>query len=181
MITSERPGFGRSTRLPGRRFTEPADDIAAVLDHLRIDRIRVMGISGGGPHVLAFAGRHPARVIAATIVVGLAPMTEDEIDQMIDLNRVSHRLAQAGNAEALRQMYTEPAAALRTDPVAAIEKMMGDAPASDHEVMANPAWRRSFALGVPEAFAQAWTAGSTKTSSSAATGQKSTPPPSGAA
>jgi pimeloyl-ACP methyl ester carboxylesterase len=32
VITTERPGFGASSRLPGRRFGEPADDLAAILD-----------------------------------------------------------------------------------------------------------------------------------------------------
>ena len=34
VITTERPGFGASSRLPGRRFREPADDMAAILDSL---------------------------------------------------------------------------------------------------------------------------------------------------
>ena len=38
MITGERPGYGRSTRLPGRGFAEHADDMARLLDHLDLDR-----------------------------------------------------------------------------------------------------------------------------------------------
>jgi pimeloyl-ACP methyl ester carboxylesterase len=49
VITAERPGFGVSTRLPGRGFVEDADDLAAILDHLGIGRVPVYGGSGGAP------------------------------------------------------------------------------------------------------------------------------------
>jgi pimeloyl-ACP methyl ester carboxylesterase len=79
-IVTERPGYGRSTRLPGRGFTEHADDLAAVLDRLGIDKAFVTGASGGGPHVLAFSGRHPDRVLAGTVISGFPLLLEDEID-----------------------------------------------------------------------------------------------------
>jgi hypothetical protein len=53
----ERPGFGASTRLPGRGFAEHADDLAAVLDELRLDAVHVTGASGASAHELCFAGR----------------------------------------------------------------------------------------------------------------------------
>src|SRR5262249_43527736 len=42
MITTERPGFGASTRLPGRGFAEHAHDLAGLLDHLGLDQVFVM-------------------------------------------------------------------------------------------------------------------------------------------
>jgi pimeloyl-ACP methyl ester carboxylesterase len=50
-----------------------ADDHVAVLDQLGIDHIRVVGWSQGGLAALAFAARHPERVIDATIVGTPAP------------------------------------------------------------------------------------------------------------
>lgn len=81
VITTERPGFGASTRLPGRGFCEPADDLAAVLDHLRLGAVHVMGGSGSAPHQVAFAAQHPDRVRAMTVLVGAAPCTADEAAQ----------------------------------------------------------------------------------------------------
>src|SRR5436305_7545948 len=49
MITTERPGYGVSSRYPGRGFREHADDLAAVLDHLGIESLPVYGASGGAP------------------------------------------------------------------------------------------------------------------------------------
>ena len=80
MITGERPGFGRSSPLPGRGFAAPADDQAHLLDHLDLHRVHVYGASGAAPHILAFAGRHPDRVHAVTIVSGAAPITDAEAE-----------------------------------------------------------------------------------------------------
>jgi pimeloyl-ACP methyl ester carboxylesterase len=78
--------------------------MAAVLDHLGFDRVRVFGVSGGGPHVLAFACRHPDRVAAATIVVGMPRLSDEEAEQMIDFNRASYGVARAGDPAALREL-----------------------------------------------------------------------------
>jgi pimeloyl-ACP methyl ester carboxylesterase len=99
VITTERPGFGASTRLPGRGFAAPADDLAAVLDHLGLEAVHVMGGSGAAPHQLAFAARRPDRVRAMTVLVGAAPCTDDEAGQMIGLNADAHRLVHKGDVE----------------------------------------------------------------------------------
>ena len=44
-----------------------ADDIAAVLDHLGIDRAHVVGLSMGGFATLHFGFRHPARALSLTV------------------------------------------------------------------------------------------------------------------
>lgn len=44
-----------------------ADDIAAVLDHLRIDKAHVVGLSMGGFATLHFGFRHPARARSLTV------------------------------------------------------------------------------------------------------------------
>src|SRR5947199_2968579 len=104
VITTERPGFGASTPLPGRGYAQPSDDVAAVLDEFGIDDVALIGGSGGGPHVLAFCARHSDRVRAATVLVGASPLDDDEIDTMIDLNVQASRLARAGDVEALRAL-----------------------------------------------------------------------------
>ncbi|HVB68102.1 MAG TPA: alpha/beta hydrolase [Acetobacteraceae bacterium] len=44
-----------------------ADDIAAVLDHLKLDRAHVVGLSMGGFATLHFGFRHPARARSLTV------------------------------------------------------------------------------------------------------------------
>jgi pimeloyl-ACP methyl ester carboxylesterase len=54
-------GFGRST-LPGTEAYSHADDLLALLDHLRIRRAFLMGLSMGGRVVVDFSLLHPERV-----------------------------------------------------------------------------------------------------------------------
>lgn len=80
VITYDRPGYGRSDRLPGRRIVDCVADVAALVDHLGIDRFAVTGGSGGGPHSLAVAARLPDRVVRARCAVGVAPYGLPDLD-----------------------------------------------------------------------------------------------------
>jgi pimeloyl-ACP methyl ester carboxylesterase len=153
-ITTERPGYGASTRLPGRGFDEPADDLAAILDHLGLERVHVIGGSGSSPHQLAFAARHPDRVRAMTILVGAAPATDEEYAQLVGVNQEAHRLVMSGDTEGLHAFLNTLRDAILADPLAAFRSVMQTAPAADREVMTNPGWQESLAVGMREAMAQ---------------------------
>ncbi|GAB3901332.1 hypothetical protein GCM10027612_64540 [Microbispora bryophytorum subsp. camponoti] len=73
LITYDRPGYGGSDRHEGRSVGDVAADVAAIADHLGLDRFAVVGRSGGGPHALACAALIPHRVTRAAVLVGLAP------------------------------------------------------------------------------------------------------------
>ena len=151
MITTERPGFGASSRLPGRGFAEVADDLAAVLDQLQLDSVHVTGGSGSAPHELALAARHPARVRAMTIVVGAAPTTEEEEEKEVGLNREGRKLLRAGDVAGYRALLADARHALLADPISAFQQAMDNAPEADLVVMADPAWQESMKLSVVEA------------------------------
>ena len=55
LVTYSRPGYGDSTRLPGRDVAAVVADVEALLNHLNASRCLVAGWSGGGPHALAAA------------------------------------------------------------------------------------------------------------------------------
>jgi pimeloyl-ACP methyl ester carboxylesterase len=150
MITTERQGYGASTRLPGRRFAEHADDLAAILDDLGIDRLPVIGGSGAAPHVLAFAAGHPDRVSAATILVGAAPLDDDEVDQMIEINVIAHRLYEAGDEHGCRALLNTHRDAILADPLAGFRSIMADAPPADQDVMNDEAWQQAFVRAITE-------------------------------
>src|SRR5947209_5210464 len=80
MITYDRPGYGGSTRHPGRRVVDCVGDVAAIADALGIGRFAVTGGSGGGPHCLAVAARLPDRVLRARCIVGVAPFRAQGLD-----------------------------------------------------------------------------------------------------
>jgi pimeloyl-ACP methyl ester carboxylesterase len=154
MITTERPGFGASTQLPGRGFAEPADDLAAILDQLGIESVSVIGGSGSAPHQLAFAARHPTRVRAMTILVGAAPTTEEEEAQEIGLNRQARQLFRVGDLAGVRQLMDETREALLANPLAAYLEIMDKAPEADRVVMADPGWQESHTVSIREALNQ---------------------------
>ncbi|MEV6268709.1 alpha/beta hydrolase [Kribbella sp. NPDC051936] len=66
MVMPDRPGYGGSTRQPGRSVASVASDAAALADSLGWDRFAVTGGSGGGPHALACAALLPDRVAATS-------------------------------------------------------------------------------------------------------------------
>lgn len=80
LVTYDRPGYGASTRHPGRRVVDCVGDVAAIADALGIERFAVTGGSGGGPHALAVAARLPGRVLRARCVVGVAPRDAEGLD-----------------------------------------------------------------------------------------------------
>lgn len=73
LITPDRPGFAGSTHDPHRTFSSWVADAEALLDHLGLDRVRVLGLSGGGPHALALAAGAPTRVVAVDLVASPRP------------------------------------------------------------------------------------------------------------
>lgn len=80
VIMVARPGYERSTPLPGRRIADIAPDVAAVLDDLGAGAFVTYGASGGGPHALALAANLSGRCLAAASVVGAPPYGADGVD-----------------------------------------------------------------------------------------------------
>lgn len=73
VVVSSRPGYGTSTRQPGRRVVAAAADTRAVLDHLGCDWFVTAGWSGGGPHALACAALLAPGCRGAATIAGVAP------------------------------------------------------------------------------------------------------------
>ena len=73
IITVERPGTGVSTDHQYRRIADFGEDIEHVVDDLALQRFGVVGLSGGGPYVLATALRMPQRVVVASLLGGIGP------------------------------------------------------------------------------------------------------------
>lgn len=74
VIAFEQQGFGHTADTPDRPFAfeQSAEDTAALLEYLRVDRADLLGFSNGGSIALHVAMRHPdlvRRVIAITAVM----------------------------------------------------------------------------------------------------------------
>ena len=77
IIVPDRPGIGLSDFDPKRKLLDGADDIAGLADHLGIKRFGIMGISGGGPTLLASAYKLKDRLMFVVDLAGAVPLYTD--------------------------------------------------------------------------------------------------------
>jgi pimeloyl-ACP methyl ester carboxylesterase len=75
LIGIDRPGIGSSTPYQYDTVFAFAEDLRTMADTLGIDKMVVVGLSGGGPYTLACAAAMPDRVVAAGVIGGVAPTT----------------------------------------------------------------------------------------------------------
>jgi pimeloyl-ACP methyl ester carboxylesterase len=156
-LLADRPGYGGSTRLPGRGVAGIADDLVALLDFHKLDRVPVMGTSGGGPHALAIAAMHPERVSAVSVIVGASPLNSEEASRLVGVNAMGYAAAERGWEDLHRLLADVRVRLLGEDGMAGV---LSDAPPEDRAVMQNPAWQRISRAGVGEALrqgAEGWT------------------------
>jgi pimeloyl-ACP methyl ester carboxylesterase len=143
LIAFDRPGYGKSDRLEGRRVADAATDVLAIADAYGLDKFAVVGRSGGGPHALACAALLPDRVTKAAVLVGLAPRGAhglDWYDGMTQSN-VSEHAAAANGPEGLAAMTEAAADAVRADPASLLASLQDQMPDSDRRVVADPGIR----------------------------------------
>lgn len=138
-LMADRPGYGGSTRLPGRGLAGFADDLAALLDHHQLDRVPVMGTSGGGPHALAVATRQPERISAVAVIVGAARLEPEEVRQLVGVNAAGYAAAERG-WDALYELLLQVRERLLGDE--GMAGVLSDAPPEDRAIMRDPAWQR---------------------------------------
>lgn len=80
MVELVRPGYGPSTRQPGRRVADVAALADRLADALDADRFATIGWSGGGPHAIATSALLPDRCAAALSLAGVAPFGAAGLD-----------------------------------------------------------------------------------------------------
>ncbi|WP_310526374.1 alpha/beta hydrolase, partial [Nocardioides sp.] len=73
IIGIDRPGIGASSPYLYADVLEWTEDLRLLLDALGVDTFRLVGLSGGGPYVLAAGAAMPDRVHAAAVLGGVAP------------------------------------------------------------------------------------------------------------
>lgn len=141
LLASDRPGIGHSDPDPGTTPASAADDLAALLDRLGVERAGVLSWSTGAIHALAFAGAHPDRcsqvVLAAPLVPADAyddPMVLDGADDARRLFADAHRGMDPGEVGAELAPWLVPpviddalAREMMADSIAALADISGTA------------------------------------------------------
>ena len=132
LLVPDRPGYGGSTRLPGRSVAAAAVGMTVLVDRLGWERFAVWGGSGGAPHALGCAAQLGDRVTRCASVVGLAPFDAEGLDWydgMSPANIVEFTRAQSGE-----RAYRPLVEKLAREAVAAVEK--GHLPVADEYELA---------------------------------------------
>ena len=73
LIGVDRPGIGASTPHVHESVAAFGDDLEVLAEGLGLDRMAVIGLSGGGPYALATGARWPDRVVGVAVLGGVAP------------------------------------------------------------------------------------------------------------
>jgi pimeloyl-ACP methyl ester carboxylesterase len=81
LIAPDRPGMGCSDFLPGRRISDWPADASALMEALHIERLAVLGISGGAPYAEVCALKLADRLTAVGIASGVGPLEAPEATQ----------------------------------------------------------------------------------------------------
>ncbi len=63
VLTPSRPGYRRTDISVGKTPEQQADSFKALLDTLKIDKVFIMGVSGGGPSSMHFAAKYPEKTL----------------------------------------------------------------------------------------------------------------------
>ena len=74
VLSPDRPGYGKSSPLPGRSMADWPADVAALADALGVDRFLVAGHSSGGAYAVACAALLSGRVSGGAVVAGVTDM-----------------------------------------------------------------------------------------------------------
>ena len=91
LISPDRPGVGRTDRLPGHSLLRWVDaDVVPLLENLDVEELRVMGWSEGGQYALAVAFALDLRVARCAVVAGCLPL--DDSATLKELNRLDRSL-----------------------------------------------------------------------------------------
>jgi pimeloyl-ACP methyl ester carboxylesterase len=147
LISYDRPGYGCSTRLPGRSVASAARDVEAIADYFGISRLSVVGRSGGAPHALACAALLQDRVICAVALSSLAPCGAEGLDWsagMADSNVQAYRDAE-DNLGALIRTLDEQATKVRRSSEGLLNVLWPEMAGSDRAVVGDIALRQKIA------------------------------------
>ena len=139
LIAFDRPGYGRSDRLAGRRVADVAADVAAIADWYKLEKFAVVGRSGGGPHALACAAMLPERTTRAAVLVGLAPRGADDLDWFDGMSKsnVIDFTAAAEGHDPIAARLTAAANSIRADPASLITRLQAELPGPDRRIVAD--------------------------------------------
>lgn len=141
LITYDRPGYGASTRCPGRDIAAAAHDVRLIANHLSLATVPVFGHSGGGPHAIACAALLEGLVTKAAAIAAPAPFGAADpawFDGFPETTITEFQTARQGR-ERLETYLTPPPGEAAQEPAAFDQLTDRGLPQADRDYLAQPA------------------------------------------
>jgi len=153
LVTYDRPGYGASTRRPGRSVGDVVGDVRTLADALALQRFAVAGWSGGGPHALAVAALMGDRVTRCAALSSVAPLDAPGLDWFAGMSpgNVEEFDAALSGEATLEPMLAPVATAVADDVYAFIAALRADLPDVDRAALDEPAIDTLLATALAEA------------------------------
>jgi pimeloyl-ACP methyl ester carboxylesterase len=145
LIGVDRPGIGSSTPHQYDSISSFADDLRTIADTLGVDRMAVVGLSGGGPYSLACGAALPGRVVVVAVLGGVAPTQGPEAISGGAMNlglRLAPLLKYGGSP--LRIGASMLIQSIRPVASTALEVYALLSPAADRHVLTRPEFKAMF-------------------------------------
>ncbi|MHA1200228.1 MAG: alpha/beta fold hydrolase, partial [Candidatus Heimdallarchaeaceae archaeon] len=83
VVAPDRPGFGDSDFKPKYSLLDYNQDLIEIANQLNLSKFGVVGVSGGGPIVLAIAYEYSNRLLFAIDISGYAPVHKTELSKIM--------------------------------------------------------------------------------------------------
>ena len=139
IIAIDRPGYGLSDFQQGRKLLDWPDDVAQLTNALKIDKFAAIGVSGGGPYLLACAYKMPERITSATTISGMGPTDDpDAIKDMLPSMRLGLDIAPRVPWGFVRLALDPVAKLVSRNPLGAKKLIPSSAPETDKKAFARP-------------------------------------------
>jgi pimeloyl-ACP methyl ester carboxylesterase len=154
LIAYDRPGYAGSDRLEGRSVSHAAADVAAIARELGIERLSVMGRSGGAPHAMACGALLPELVENVAALVSLAPPDADGLDWYEGMAPSNVHAFQLGSDPALlHQELMKRRAAISGEPVEMIRSLVNELSPEERRIIRESGVHRMFVENFHAVFA----------------------------
>lgn len=154
IIAPDRPGFGLSDEQPDRRLLDWPDDVAALADHLDLERFAVAGVSGGGPYALACGHKLPRRVTVVGVVSSMGPVVESGLKAPLLHTPMASLVLLQNVPRVVHAVAATVAFGLRRFPDKVFESLLLVSPPTDREILQRPAVKTTLLDAFAEAFRQ---------------------------
>ena len=151
LIAVDRPGYGLSDFKASQTYAEWPDDVLELIDSLGLNRVAVLGVSGGGPGTLACAWKISDRLTTVGVISSLAPLTPETMAGVSQTNRFFYGLARRA-PRLIRLNMGMAAFVSRRNPNKLIGKMKYKMSSADQSALNQPVVRQTLAQNFRDAY-----------------------------